>query len=79
MLHFFRRRTPAFDGLLLVESGARHLASRFLASIYENQPGARVDIVTCYVGTPPEFRPERGTVHRVADYPDAAFAASVVA
>jgi len=72
MLHFFRRRIPAFDGLVLVESGARHLADRFLASVYENHPSAKVDLVTCYAGTPPEFRPDRGTVHRVADYPDAA-------
>jgi len=70
MRHFFRRRTPQLDNVVLVESGSRWLANQFLANLYANHPGARADLVTCYTGTPAAFRHDSGAVHRVGDYPD---------
>lgn len=72
MRYFISRYIPPFDRAVLVESGARHLAEDLLPGIYENHPAAEVDLVTCYPGTPRTFRPERGRVWRVTDYPDPA-------
>jgi hypothetical protein len=70
MRFFFRRRIPAFDRVLLVESGARHLSERLLPLLRRNHgEQIAVDLVTCYAGLPAGFPPEPATaVFRVSDY-----------
>lgn len=69
MRFFFRRRIPAFDRILLVESGARHLSERLLPLLRRNHGEQMVmDLVTCYAGLPAGFPPET-VVFRTSDYP----------
>jgi hypothetical protein len=66
---FLTRRIPAFDRVLLVESGSRELYERFLPFLYsECRAQSRVDLLTCYGGIPAGFDESRGTVYRVTDY-----------
>jgi hypothetical protein len=67
--YFLSQLIPPFDRTLLVESGSRHLIEDLLPGIYSSHPHAEVDLVTCYAGLPKTFRPERGRVWRVTDYP----------
>jgi hypothetical protein len=67
--YFFRKRIPPFDRLVLVESGSRYVFDDLLPDIYDIHPGMRLDLVTCYAGEPRGFRPDRGDVFRVTDYP----------
>ncbi len=55
--------------MLLVESGSRYLIEGLLSGLYSNHPvNERVDLVTCFPGTPKGFDTSRGTVYRVTDY-----------
>jgi hypothetical protein len=65
---FIYRRLPPFDRVLLVESGSRELFEAFLPVIYKHHPRVRIDLVTCYAGTPAGFLADRGEVFRVAEY-----------
>lgn len=59
MRYFFRQRVPAFDRVLLVESGSRHLSEHLLPILRRAwKPDLRVDLVTCYSGLPAGFPPE---------------------
>jgi len=64
----FSQRIPPFDRVLLVESGARHLADDLLSGLYDVHPAMRLDLVTCYPGLPANFREDKGAVYRVAAY-----------
>jgi hypothetical protein len=68
--YFLSKALPPFSRVLLVESGSRQLYENLLGSLYDFYPEMRADLVTCYAGTPENFRAERGSVYRVADYPD---------
>jgi hypothetical protein len=69
MRYFFRRRVPDFARTLLIESGSRHIAENLLPKLYERPSLQKLDLLTCYAGLPREFRPQRGSVYRVTDYP----------
>jgi len=70
MRYFLSRSVPPFSRVLLVESGSRHLYTHLLSGLYDFYPEMQADLVTCYAGVPDTFRPERGGVYRVTDYPD---------
>jgi hypothetical protein len=70
MRSFLTRSIPPFSRVLLVESGSRHLFTNLLRGLYDFYPEMRADLVTCYADVPKTFRPERGAVYRVTDYPD---------
>lgn len=58
----FRSGGAYLDRVLLVESGSRALAERFLANLYNSHPAERVDVLTCYAGEPENFDAARGQV-----------------
>jgi len=67
--HFFTRRVPRLEHLLLVESGSRYLFDNLLPDLPKHHGDAlAVDLVTCYAGLPQGFRPDHGDVYRVTDY-----------
>lgn len=66
--YLFSQRIPPFERVVLVESGARHLAEDLLSGLYDVHPNMRLDLVTCYPGLPKNFREDKGTVYRVADF-----------
>jgi hypothetical protein len=68
--HFFSRRIPDFDRVLVIESGSRHLLEDLLPGIYAHHlPALRhLDLVTCYANLPKAFDPSRGEVFRVTDF-----------
>ena len=70
MRYFISRAVPPFSRVLLVESGRRELFEDLLRGLYEVHPNMTADLVTCYAGTPRQFRADRGRVYRVTDYPD---------
>ena len=74
MRHFFTKSIPPFSRVLLIESGSRDLFEKLLPVFYRNYPEMTCDLVTCYAGAPKNFRPERGAVYRVTDYPDSRLA-----
>jgi hypothetical protein len=69
MRQFFTRSVPAFTRVLLVESGGRELLENLLPILYQNHSDMACDLVTCYAGTPKNFRQDQGAVYRVTDYP----------
>lgn len=58
----FRPDCPSMDRVLLVESGSRQIAEKFLAHIYAVHSVERVDVLTCYAGEPRNFDDLRGQV-----------------
>jgi hypothetical protein len=68
--YFLSKAQPPFSRVLLVESGSRQLYENLLGNLYDFYPEMKADLVTCYAGTPENFRAERGSVYRVTDYPD---------
>lgn len=68
----FSKQIPAFDRVLMIESGSRHLVENLLDSLYGVYPGMRFDLVTCYAASPRSFRPGQGEVFRIADFTGAA-------
>jgi hypothetical protein len=72
MRYFVSNQVPPFSRVLLVESGSRQLLEDLLDGLYDVYPEMNADIVTCFAGTPQKFRPERGTIYRVGDYPGSA-------
>ena len=72
MKGFFTSLVPAFDRVLLVESGSRHLIEALIPTL-RKAVGSQVefDLVTCFAGTPEGFEgPEgfKGMVFRISDY-----------
>jgi hypothetical protein len=67
---FFSKRIPHLDRVVLVESGPRRLFDGFVGDLYRiHGEHIRVDLVTCFGGTPEGFREANGKVYRVRDYP----------
>jgi len=67
--YFFSRHLPDFTRVLLVESGSRSLLDELIPGLFEiHGKRLRLDLLTCYAGTPKGFRPESGDVHRVNDF-----------
>ncbi|HVN05114.1 MAG TPA: hypothetical protein VMT86_11890 [Bryobacteraceae bacterium] len=65
MRYFLRRRQPPVSGILLVESGSRHLIERLLPGLRQSYgEEIPVDLVTCYAGLPEGIR----SAYRVTDY-----------
>lgn len=65
--------------MVLVESGSRHLLEDLLPGLYEiHGDDMQLDVVTCYAGLPAGFRPDRGQVWHITDYPGAAGRGQVV-
>ncbi|MGC2657455.1 MAG: hypothetical protein WA324_05730 [Bryobacteraceae bacterium] len=67
MRGIFSRRLPPLDDVLVVESGPRELADKFLRHLYQVQSSRQVDIVTCYADAPPSFLPDRGVCYSIHD------------
>jgi hypothetical protein len=66
---FFSRRIPNLDRVLLVESGSRDLVEELLPGLYKQYGDRiRIDLVTCYAGSPRQLRPD-SDIYRVTDYP----------
>ena len=70
-MRFLSKGQPPFSRVLLIESGSRHLYENLLGNLYNFYPEMQADLVTCYAGAPDNFRPDRGSVYRVTDYPGA--------
>lgn len=71
MRYFLRRRIPAFDRVLLVESGSHYVFEKFLPWLYETHGASvRADLITCYPELPAGYREAQGRVYNVNDYPD---------
>jgi hypothetical protein len=67
--YFFRRHIPAFDRVLLIESGSRYLFDEIVPGLYQHHgEHIQVDLLTCYAGLPKGFREDLGKVWRVTDY-----------
>lgn len=66
MKHFFRRRGPRQERIVLVESGPREIFESLLPFLYTQFP--QLDLVTCFAGAPTTFRPDLGALYQVADY-----------
>ena len=67
MTGLFRKSRPPFRRVLLIESGSRPIADRFLQSVYQFEGCSQVDVLTCF-STPPEaFQDQRGQVFFVTD------------
>jgi hypothetical protein len=57
-----RPRGVFMDRVLLIESGSRPIAEKFLAHLYAEHPAHHVDVLTCYAGEPASFDNSRGRV-----------------
>lgn len=68
MRYFFSRHVPEARRILLVESGPRHLIENLLPGLYQQPVNHRVDLFTCFSGTPRGFDTSRGEIIRSADY-----------
>ena len=68
MRYFFRRHIPAFDRVLLIESGSRYLFDELIPGLYHHHGEIQLDLLTCYAGLPKGFREDRGQVWRVTDF-----------
>jgi hypothetical protein len=62
ILFLLSRWSPELERVLLIESGARRAAERFLTQLYREEPAQRVDVLTCYGSAPAGFDPGRGQV-----------------
>ncbi|HXE15364.1 MAG TPA: hypothetical protein VN633_24780 [Bryobacteraceae bacterium] len=62
LLLFASRWTPKLRHVLLIESGSRDAAGKFLAEIYGLAENERVDVLTCYRTAPNAFDAARGRI-----------------
>jgi hypothetical protein len=58
----FRPIGVEMSRILVVESGPRPVAERFLAHLYASHPAQRVDLLTCLDGEPASLQRDRGSV-----------------
>lgn len=69
MRFFLSKHIPPFHRVAIVESGSRHLVEDLLPGLYKIYgPKMRLDLITCYAGSPKAFRPEQGDVFRISQY-----------
>lgn len=69
MRYLFTPAVPDFTRVLLVESGSRHLFNSFLPGLYKLYgERMKLDLVTCFAGTPENYRADQGAVYRVTEY-----------
>lgn len=66
MKYFFRHKTPAARGVLLMESGSPEVSRRALEGIRQIFPQARFHLCTCW---PDPVPGQFASVYRVTDYP----------
>src|SRR4051794_13661416 len=62
LLFLLSRWTPKLERVLVIESGARPAAEKFLARLYIEEPAHLVDVLTCYGSPPVSFDAARGQV-----------------
>jgi hypothetical protein len=62
LLFFASRWTPKLRRVLLIESGSRTAASKFLEEVYGLVENERVDVLTCYRTAPDTFDASRGQI-----------------
>ena len=62
LLFLASRWTPKLRHVLLIESGARDAAGKFLAEVYGLAENERVDVLTCYRNAPDAFDASRGRI-----------------
>jgi len=63
--YFLRRGQPPVSGILLVESGSRHLIEHVLPGLRRTYgQSIPIDLVTCYTGMPPGIQ----AVHHVTEH-----------
>ena len=62
LLFLLSRWTPKLERVLVIESGARGAAEKFLARLYIEEPAHLVDLLTCYGSPPASFDPGRGQI-----------------
>jgi hypothetical protein len=62
LLFLLSRWSPKLERVLVIESGARSAAERFLARLYVEEPAEQVDVLTCYDSPPRTFDASRGRV-----------------
>ena len=65
MRRLIARAQPSFGSVLLIESGPRTVADQFLTYLYDIKQSNRVDVLTCYGGSPSSFDSNRGVVRSV--------------
>lgn len=63
ILFLVSRWTPKFRNVLLIESGSRRAAEKFLVELYGLRENERVDVLTCYSSPPAGFDTARGRVY----------------
>jgi hypothetical protein len=63
LLLLLSRWTPQYERVLVVESGARAAADKFLRGLYSEEQPQRVDILTCYGSAPEAFDASMGQVY----------------
>lgn len=62
LLFLASRWTPKLRRVLVIESGSRTAASKFLTEVYGLTENERVDVLTCYRAAPETFDTSRGQV-----------------
>lgn len=67
LIRFVSRWTPKFDRLLVVESGRRPAAERFLHSLYTVENSQHVDVLTCYGSAPSAFDSTKGRLFKTQE------------
>lgn len=69
MRYFLSRRHPAVQSILLVESGSRAILDRAVGHL-RNSWGAdvRIDLVTCFAGSPDGLDAKTSRIYNVADF-----------
>jgi hypothetical protein len=63
LLLLLSRWTPQCDRVLVVESGARAAADKFLRELYSKEQPRQVDVLTCYRSAPDAFDARLGQVY----------------
>jgi hypothetical protein len=67
MTGLFRKSRPPFGRVLLVESGSRQVADRFLQHLYQYENCVQVDVLTCFPTPPEAFQSHLGQIFLVTD------------
>lgn len=63
LLFLLSRWTPELDRVLVIESGSRSAAERYLTELYIKEGAQAVDVLTCYSVPPATFDTGKGHVY----------------